>query len=131
METSRLGPLEKGKPVPRSLPMRLLQAEYNMDTSSFWSTTKIFFGAACVVVAIIWFIRMRNWQLRSTRLVAVVTQYSQSIASINWKALVRSLPPSMPHQLETPISCPYLLASLGTHTLARRLRLDLWAVGRL
>jgi hypothetical protein len=84
------------------------QVQYTMDTKSFWSTIRIFFGVACVVIAIIWFARVRNWQLRNTRMLAVVAQYSQSIASVNYKALVSRRPtsrcPTLPPHL-TPSLC--------------------------
>lgn len=63
-----------------------------MSTDGFWSTIRSFFGGGCVVVFLIFVVRMRNWQLRNTRLLSVVAQYSQSIASVNWKALVRGQP---------------------------------------
>lgn len=61
-----------------------------MSTDEFWSAVRSCFGGGCVVVFLIFVVRMRNWQLRNTRLLSVVAQYSQTIASVNWKALVRT-----------------------------------------
>lgn len=69
-------------------PRVCVQAEYTMSTDEFWSAVRSCFGGGCVVVFLIFVVRMRNWQLRNTRLLSVVAQYSQTIASVNWKALV-------------------------------------------
>jgi len=62
-----------------------------MDMTSFWITLKIFFGVASVIVALIWFIRMRNWQLRNLRLSAIMpTTNTINTDYINYKWMVRT-----------------------------------------
>lgn len=77
-----------------------------MATQQFWTTVKIFFGVACVIVALIWFIRMRNWQGRNVRMSAVLNNPNPNV--IDYKYTVRQMTQEIGRRRVLMITC-YLL----------------------
>ncbi|CAM9501613.1 unnamed protein product, partial [Discosporangium mesarthrocarpum] len=70
-------------------PTVTLTVEYTMDTTDFWDLTRAFFAVAMVLIGLTAMWRLRNWNVRTSRVeapVATVAPYS----TVNWPLVIQT-----------------------------------------